>query len=115
MDMLPTREDDLLIGGDAPSLEMEVQSIVLNDDQGTTATISNVELADVDAEVNDEMDMLPVCRGEEVRNMFGDLVGWLQPGVAMPELAPRRRSRFSATCKRVRRVLRCMCCYTRAG
>lgn len=115
MDMVPTREEDLLLRGDAPSSEMEGQSVELTDDQGTTAAIPDVELADVDAEVKDVLDVLPDRRGEEVRNAFGDLVGWLQPRVAMPQLAPRRRSRFSAAWKRLRRVLRCTCCCTRAG
>jgi len=54
---------------------VEVQSVELTVDRGTTATISDVKLADVDAEVND-MDMLPI-KGEKVQNTFGDLVGWL--------------------------------------
>jgi len=57
---------------------MAVQSVELTFDRGTTASVSDNMLAGGDAQTMG-MDMMPV-RGEEVRNTFGDLVGWLSTG-----------------------------------
>jgi hypothetical protein len=47
--------------------------------------------------------------GEEVRNSYGELVGWLASGVTVkPLVTPPQRRRFSTAWKRVRRALESM-------
>lgn len=73
--------DALMSSGDAPSAEL--QSVE------STATSEDV----------------PADNGKEVFNTFGELVGWLDPGATPVQRAPRRQNLFSATWRRVRRVV----------
>ncbi|KAF0763543.1 Uncharacterized protein FWK35_00021519 [Aphis craccivora] len=58
------------------------------------------------------------AKGEEIRNSFGDLVGWLDPGVTLqqPQCAPRRsRKRLRQAWRSFKRVFRgVLCCCARA-
>jgi len=86
-----------LPGGYAPSPELKpVES---------TATSERGPLGNAVQDVEEEN--MP-AKGEEVFNMFGELIGWLVPEATPPaQRAPlRRNSSLSATWRRVRRVVR---------
>jgi len=103
--------DNLLRSGDAPSSEGPAQPVECTLEQGTAADIFDDGPKDDVLDVVVEMDIVPV-KSAEVRNMLGDLVGWLDPDVTAPQLGPRRWI-FSAVWKSVRRVLRRACCIRR--
>lgn len=75
---------DTSSSGDAPSSELQpVQS---------TATSEDGHLGDAAQDVNEEG---TPAEGAEVFNVFGELVGWLDPGATPEQDAPRRPNPFS--------------------
>jgi len=76
--------------GDALSLEKSAQSIESTFEQGTDAEISDNGLKDDVVDIVVKKNTVPV-KGVEVRNTFGDLVGWLNPDVTAPQPASHRR------------------------
>lgn len=103
--------DDLLHSGDAPSSGEPAQPVECTLEQGMAADISDDGPKDDVLDVVVGKDIVPV-KSAEVRNMLGDLVGWLDPDVTAPQLGPRQWI-FSAVWKSVRRVLPCACCIRR--
>lgn len=90
---------DPMSSGDAPPLGFQPAE--------ANATSEGGPLGDALQDVKEES--MPT-KGAEVFNMFGELVGWLDPGVTPVQRAPRRRNQFSATWKRVKRVVRRLSC-----
>lgn len=64
---------------------------------------------------DEAVDVTP-ARGPEVRNSFGDLVGWLDPGAKPMVLAPPRTRKTvfaSAAWRGIRKAVRVLCCCSR--
>ena len=96
-------------------------TIQLDDDSSTGPVERNED--DVDAvpamqahveAPSDEAEFVTPARGAEVRNRFGDLIGWLDPGATLAKrAAPRRRTAAtiaSTAWRGITKAARFFCC-----